>query len=59
MLSPLGWIAVIDAVLVATDILVDGIISDLEAAVSIKAVVNKTGGLEQLDSCGNNFANTL
>ncbi len=41
------------------DILVDGIMSNLEAAVSIKAVVDKLGRLEQPGSCGNKFANTL
>jgi hypothetical protein len=46
MRSPLGWITVMAALLVAADVLVDSIISDLEAAVSIKAVVDKLGGLE-------------
>jgi hypothetical protein len=46
-------------VLVAADVLVDGITSDLEAAVSIKAVVDKLGGLEQPGSCANEFANML
>jgi hypothetical protein len=59
MLSPLGWITVMDALLVAADVLVDGITSDLEAVVSIKAVVDKLGGLEQPGSCGNKLANTL
>jgi hypothetical protein len=58
-LSLLGWITVMDALLVAAGVLVDGITSDLEAAVSIKAVVDKWGGLEQPGSCGNEFANTL
>ncbi len=59
MLSPLGWITVMDALLVAADVLVEGITSDLEAAVSIKAAVDKSGGLEQPGSCGKEFANTL
>jgi hypothetical protein len=59
ILSPLGWITVIDALLVAGDVLVDGITSDLEAAVSINAVVDKLGGLEQPGSYGNKFANML
>ncbi len=48
-----------DALLVAADILVDDITSDLEAAVSIKVAVDKFGGLEQPGSCENKFANTL
>jgi hypothetical protein len=59
MHSPLGWITVMDALLVAADILVDGITSDLEAAVSITAVVDKLGVLKQPGSCGNEFANML
>ncbi len=53
MCTPLGWITVMDELLVVADALVDGITCDLEAAVSIKAVVDKSGGLEQLGSCGN------
>jgi hypothetical protein len=59
MLSLLSWITVMDALLVAADILVDDITSDLEAAVSIKVAVDKFGGLEQPGSCENKFANTL
>jgi hypothetical protein len=59
MRSVLGWTTVMDAFLVVADVLVDSITSDLEAAVSIKAVVDKLGGLEQLGSCGNKFANTF
>jgi hypothetical protein len=36
----------IDALLVVADVLVDSNTSDLEVAVSIKAVVDKLGGLE-------------
>jgi hypothetical protein len=59
MRSLLSWITVMDALLVVADILVDGITSDLEAAVSLKAVVDKLGGLVQLGSCGNTFPNML
>jgi hypothetical protein len=52
MQLPLGWITVMDALLVAADVLVDGITSVLEAAVSIKAVVDKSGGLEQPSHVG-------
>jgi hypothetical protein len=47
MHSLLGWITVMDALLVAADVLVDNITIDLEAAVSIKAVIDESGGLEQ------------
>ena len=56
MRSPLGWITVMDALLVAAAVLVDGITCDLEAAVLIK---DELGGLEQPGSCGKEFANTL
>jgi hypothetical protein len=46
MHSPLGWITMMDALLVVADVFVDGITSDLETTVSIKAVVDKLGGLE-------------
>jgi hypothetical protein len=59
MRSPLGWITVMDALLVVADVSVDSITSDWEAVVLIKVVVDKLGGLEQLGSCGNKIVNTL
>jgi hypothetical protein len=38
---------VMDAWLVAADVVVDGITSDLDAAESMNAVVDKSGGLVQ------------
>jgi hypothetical protein len=47
MQSPLGWMTVMDAWLVAADVVVDGITSVLDAAESMNAVVDKSGGLAQ------------
>jgi hypothetical protein len=47
ILSPPGWMAVMDSRLVAWEVCVDGVTRDLEAAVLIKAVVDKSGGLAQ------------
>jgi hypothetical protein len=59
MFSLLGWITVMKALLVAADVLVDNNTSDLEAVESIKAVVDKLGGLEEPGLCGHKFANRL
>jgi hypothetical protein len=40
---------VMDSRLVAGEVHVDGVTRDLEAAVSIKAVKDKSGGLAQLE----------
>ncbi len=48
ILSPPGWMTVMDSRLVAGKVCVDGVTRDLEAAVSIIAVVDKLGGLAQL-----------
>jgi hypothetical protein len=47
MQSPPGWMRVMDAWLVAADIVVDGITSNFDAAESMNAVVDKSGGLTQ------------
>jgi hypothetical protein len=57
---PLGWMTVIEELLVVADVVVEGMTSDFEAAESINAVDNKLGGLVQPVSCWNNkFANKL
>ncbi len=43
MQLPPGWVTVMDAWLVAADVVVDGITSYLDAAESMNAVVDKTG----------------
>ncbi len=45
ILSPPGWMTVMDSRLVAGEVCVDGVTRDLEAAVLRKAVENKVGGL--------------
>jgi hypothetical protein len=47
ILSPPGWMTVMDSWLVAGEVCVDGVTRDLEAAVSIKAVEDNSGGLAQ------------
>jgi len=47
ILSPPGWMTVMDLRLVAGEVCVDGVTRDLEAAVLIKAVEDKLGGLAQ------------
>ena len=47
MRLPPGWMTVMDAWLVAADVVVDGITSNLDAAESMNAVVDKSGGLAQ------------
>ena len=47
ILSPPGWMTVMDSRLVVGEVCVDGVTRDLEAAVSIKAVEDKSGGLAQ------------
>jgi hypothetical protein len=47
MRLPPGWMTVMDTWLVAADIVVDGIKSDLDATESMNAVVGKLGGLAQ------------
>ncbi len=47
MRLPPCWMMVMDAWLVAADVVVDGIMSDLDAAESMNAVVDKLGGLAQ------------
>jgi hypothetical protein len=47
ILSPHGWMTVMDPRLVAGEVCVDGVTRDLEAAVSIKAVEDRLGGLAQ------------
>ncbi len=47
ILSQPGWMTVMDLRLVAGESHVNGMTKDLEAAVSIKAVENKSGGLAQ------------
>ncbi len=47
ILSQPGWMTVMDLRLVAGEVRVDGMTKDLEAAVSIKAVEDKSGGLTQ------------
>jgi hypothetical protein len=42
-----GWMTVMDVWLVAADVVVDGIMSNLDAAESMNAVVDKSGGLAQ------------
>ncbi len=43
ILSPPGWMTVMDSRLVAGEVCVDGVTGDLEAAVSIKAAEDKLG----------------
>ncbi len=57
ILSPPGWMTVMDLRLVAGKVCVDGVTRDLEAAVSIKAVEDKLSGLAQPELRGNKFAN--
>ncbi len=47
MRLPPGWMTVMDAWLVAANIVVDGIMSNLDATESINAVVDKLGELAQ------------
>jgi hypothetical protein len=47
ILSPPGWMTVMDSWLVAGEVHVDGVTRGLEAAVLIKAVEDKSGGLVQ------------
>ncbi len=47
ILSLPGWMTVMDSCLVAGEIGVDGVTRELEAAVSIRAVEDKSGGLAQ------------
>jgi hypothetical protein len=47
MLSPPGWMTVMDSRLVAGEVHVDGVTRDLEAAVLINAAEDKLGGLAQ------------
>jgi hypothetical protein len=47
IMSPPGWMTVMDSRLVAGEVHVDGVTRDLEAAVLIKAVEDKLGGLVQ------------
>jgi hypothetical protein len=47
ILSPPGWMMVMDSRLVAGEVHVDEGTRDLEAAVSIKAMEDKSGGLAQ------------
>ncbi len=49
ILSPPGWMTVMDSWLVAGEVCVDGVTRDLEAAVLIKAVEDKLGGLAKLE----------
>ncbi len=54
--SSLGWMTVIEDLLVVAEVVADGMTSDFEAAESMKAVVVKSGGLVQPVSCLNEFA---
>ncbi len=47
---------VMDLVLVAAKVMIEGVTSNLDAAMLIKAVVDKSGGLSQPESRGNKFA---
>ncbi len=47
MRLPLGWMTVIEFLLVAVDVFVIGVTRDLEAAVSINVVLVKLVGLAQ------------
>ena len=47
---PPGWMTVIHLELVVAEVLVVGVTKCLEAAVSINAVEDKSGGLVQLES---------
>ena len=47
ILLPLGWVTVMVLVLVASEVCVIGVTKFLEAAVSINAVVVRSGGLAQ------------
>ncbi len=59
VLSPPGWMTVMDLRLVAGGIRVNGVTGDLEAAVLIEAVEDKLGVLAQPESLGNGFAKKL
>jgi hypothetical protein len=50
ILSPPGWMTVICLELVVAEVLFVGVTKCLEAAVSINAVEDKSGGLVQLES---------
>jgi hypothetical protein len=50
ILSPPGWMTVIRSELVVAEVLVVGVTKCLEAAVSINAVEDKSGGLVQPES---------
>ncbi len=50
ILSPPGWMMVMDSRLVAGEVCVNGVTRDLEAAVLNKAVEDKLGGLGQPES---------
>ncbi len=54
--SPLGWMTVMQDLLVVAEVVADGMTSDFEAAESMKAVVVKSGGLVQPVLCLNKFA---
>ncbi len=47
ILSPPGWMTVMDSRLMAGEVCIDEMTRDLEAAVLIKAVEDKSGGLAQ------------
>ena len=47
MRSLLGWMTVMAVELVGWDVMVEGMTSDFDAAVSMKAVVDRSGGLAQ------------
>ena len=47
---PLGWTTVMAVELVGRDVVVEGMTSDFEAAVSMNAVEDRSGGLAQLGS---------
>jgi hypothetical protein len=49
ILSPLGFMTVMDSRLVAGEVCVDGVTRDLKAAETIKDVEDKLGGLAQLE----------
>jgi hypothetical protein len=49
ILSPPGLMTLMDSRLVAGEVCVDGVTRDLEAAVSMKAVEDKSRGLAQLE----------
>ncbi len=49
ILSPPGWMTVMDSRLVVGEICVNGVTRDLEVAVLINAVEDKLGGLAKLE----------